>query len=145
MANNVSTNFFGVKVSQPGINVNQASDTQLLYQNNYSTETYYDNIGTPVVQLGLLPGGTYGLLTGTDDNGGITYGAYTSVITGQTALGLQIADQNGNVLFEMNGSTWYWFDPNNGYVNNMQIGLLPDGSYGMVVATPGNSVQDAYD
>lgn len=145
MANNTSNSFFGVKVSLPGFNVNNASDTELLYKNDYSTETYYDSQGNPVVQLGSLANGAYGLQTATSgSDGNIVYGAFTSFVTGETAYGLQMTDTNGDVIFEMNGQTWYWFDPNNGYVNNMQVGKLPDGTYGWAVATTGNSVADAY-
>lgn len=35
--------FFGIKVSNPGINVNNATDSQLQYQNNYSQEIFYTN------------------------------------------------------------------------------------------------------
>lgn len=48
-----SGNFFGVRVSQPGINVNQASPTQLILQDDYSTRLYYNSIGVPTVLLGL--------------------------------------------------------------------------------------------
>ena len=107
-------NFFGVKVSKPGVNVNNASDNDLLYKNDYNTTTYYTAAGT--LEFGTLTDGT---------------------------LGLSSADSSGFVLFEMNGSTWYWYDKNTGK-NVMQVGLLPDGTYGWAVATPGNNVSDAY-
>jgi hypothetical protein len=56
-----SNNFFGIKVSRPGFNVNNATDSQLIYKSNYSTETFYNN-GIPQILIGLLPDGTYGLV-----------------------------------------------------------------------------------
>lgn len=55
-------NFFGIRVSQPGINVNQANQSQLLFQNDYSTQIFYDNDGNARVVLGLLPDSNYGLI-----------------------------------------------------------------------------------
>lgn len=43
--------FFGVKVSVPGVNVNNATPSQLLYSNNYSQELFYSN-GYPQVLIG---------------------------------------------------------------------------------------------
>lgn len=139
-----ANNFFGIKVSQPGVNINTATIQQLLYTNDYTTETYYNQSGGVALQLGNLGNLNYGLQTATNNGGTITYGSFTSAITGASASGMQITDDTGNVLFEMDGQTWYWFDPNNGYVNNMQIGLLPDGSYGTAIATTGNSVASIY-
>lgn len=56
-----TNDFYGIKVSIPGINVSQASDKQLLYQNNYSTETFFDGSGNARVLLGQLPDNSYGL------------------------------------------------------------------------------------
>jgi hypothetical protein len=64
-ANQVSSNsgnFFGVRVSKPGINVSQATPTQLILQDDYSTRTYYDQNGLARILIGLLPDGTYGLV-----------------------------------------------------------------------------------
>lgn len=54
-------NFFGIKVSKPGINVGQATDTQLVLKDDYSTRTYYDQSGLARILIGLLPDGTYGI------------------------------------------------------------------------------------
>lgn len=59
-----SNNFFGIAVSQPGINVNQASPSQMLYTNDYSTTTWRDSNGTISLQEGLLSNGNYGLSAG---------------------------------------------------------------------------------
>jgi hypothetical protein len=47
--------FFGQKVSVPGINVNNASDDQLILKDNYTTRLYYDAAGIPTVLLGTRP------------------------------------------------------------------------------------------
>jgi len=105
--------FFGQKVSKPGINVNNASDNQLIYKNDYSTQTFYTSTGT--LNLGTI---------------------------GANALGMSLLDVNNNPLFALNGQTWSWYDNNK--VNIMQLGLLPDGTYGLVVAKPGIRVASLY-
>lgn len=57
---NPTNNFFGIKVSKNGIPVNQASDKQLVYKDDFSTKTYFDTLDARMVE-GLLPDGTYGL------------------------------------------------------------------------------------
>jgi hypothetical protein len=52
--------FFGVKVSKPGVNVAKAGPTDLVYSNDYTTTTYYDNSNSRIL-LGQLPNGAYGL------------------------------------------------------------------------------------
>lgn len=52
--------FFGQKVSKPGVNVLNASPTDLVYQNDYTTTTYYDSSNSRIL-LGQLPDGTYGM------------------------------------------------------------------------------------
>lgn len=59
--NNVQSNsFFGIKVSKQGIPVQNASDNQLIYKDNFSTKTFYDTNNSRMLE-GLLPDGTYGL------------------------------------------------------------------------------------
>lgn len=53
-------NFFGQKVSKPGINVQTAGPQDLVYSNDYTTTTYYDNSNSRIL-LGQLPDGTYGI------------------------------------------------------------------------------------
>lgn len=55
-----TNNFFGIKVSKAGIPVNQASDKQLIYKDDFSTKTYYDNTNARMIE-GKLPDGSYGL------------------------------------------------------------------------------------
>lgn len=51
----------GIKVSQPGVEVTGAADSQLLYKYDLSTMFFYDaSTGKNVMQIGLLPDGTYG-------------------------------------------------------------------------------------
>jgi hypothetical protein len=44
--------FFGTKVSIPGINVNQAGDNQLILKDDYNSRIYYNANGVPTVLLG---------------------------------------------------------------------------------------------
>lgn len=46
--------FFGTKVSIPGIDVNNAGDNQLILKDDYNTRIYYNN-GVPNIVLGLRP------------------------------------------------------------------------------------------
>ncbi len=57
--------------------------------------------------------------------------------------GMSITDDDGFILFKMNGQTWYWYDKTTNK-NVMQVGLLPDGSYGMAVAKTGYNVSDGF-
>lgn len=52
--------FFGQKVSKPGVPVALATDKQLVYKNDYTTTTYYDNDNSRILE-GLLPDGSYGM------------------------------------------------------------------------------------
>jgi hypothetical protein len=53
--------FFGIKVSKANVNVNYATDQQLVFKNDFSTQTFYDASNSRIM-LGLLPDGTYGLV-----------------------------------------------------------------------------------
>lgn len=106
--------FFGQKVSKPGINVNFASDKDLIYVNDFQTQTFQTANGS--LSFGTLKDGS---------------------------LGMQLADTSGFVLFSMNGSTWSWFDKTTNK-NVMQVGLLPDGTYGWAIAKPGKNVVDGF-
>lgn len=64
----------------------------------------------------------------------------TATITG---VGLSIVDSSGFTLFKMDGQTWYWYDKTT-TKNVMQIGKLPDGTYGTAIAKSGFNVQDAF-
>jgi len=131
-----TNSFFGIRVSQPGIDVLTAGPNQLAYQSDYTTQTWYGINGNPTLNIGNI--GTtnnpqYGISVPAS-NGTITFGENTD-----GSQGMQVVDSTGYVLFEMNGSTWYWYDKATN-TNVMQIGLLPDGTYGMAVAKPGQNV-----
>lgn len=55
-----NNNFFGIKVSKFGVPVNQANDDNLVYKDDFSTKTYFDNTTARIVE-GLLPDSTYGM------------------------------------------------------------------------------------
>jgi hypothetical protein len=107
--------FYGEKVSKPGINVNNAGDNQLLYKNDYQAQTFFGS------------------------SGDISFGIFTSAVTSNQAYGMQVVDSNGNVTFEMDGQTWYWFDTNGNIV--MMVGYLPvSKTYGWAVSPPNTSL-----
>lgn len=58
-------------------------------------------------------------------------------------LGMDITDNTGFTLFELTGSTWYWYDKNFN-VNVMQVGLKPDKTYGWAVAAQGDNVSQGF-
>lgn len=132
--------FFGTKVSRQGIPVQQASDSQLLYKNDLdnSIQTWYNSAGSVAMQQGKLTGGAYGLSFPTNNGGTLTFGALAD-----GNFGINVQDSSGFTLFEMSGSTWYWYDKTYN-VNVMQVGLLPDGTYGMAVAKQGINVSAAF-
>jgi hypothetical protein len=107
-------NFFGIKVSKQGVPVYQASDSQLLYKNDFSTQTFFASSGN--IAFGVLSDG---------------------------GLGQQITDSTGFVLFKLEGQTWFWYDKTTNK-NIMQVGLLPDGTYGWAIAKAGYNVADGF-
>lgn len=75
----------------------------------------------------------------TDVNGTIL----TLGVLNDGTLGLNIVDNSNFQLFKLNGSTWYWYDKTHN-TNVMQVGLLPDGTYGWAVAATGNNVSAGF-
>lgn len=67
------------------------------------------------------------------------------VIQGSTGegVGLSVTDSTNFNLFKMDGQTWFWYDATT-HKNVMQVGLLPDGSYGWSVAAPGHDVSEGF-
>lgn len=61
--------FFGIKVTQPGYNVNAVTDNHLILKDDFSTRTYYDDSNNPVIKLGKQSDGSFSLTVG---SGGIT-------------------------------------------------------------------------
>lgn len=133
-----SNNFFGIKVSQPGINAMTASANQLLYTNDYTTETWYDLSGNQVLQVGNIATNNvpqYGLGVTTSSGSLLTFGQ-----NNDGTSGMQITNGSGDTLFEFDGETWTWFDTSGNIV--MYVGLLPVSQvYGWAVAVPGQSLQ----
>lgn len=98
-----SNNFFGIAVSLPGINVNEASPSQMMYTNDYSTTTWRDNNGNITLQEGLLPSGNYG----------------------QNVY-------NGTSQYSLSGTP------------QILIGVLPDGTVGIVQSISGVNVNNLF-
>lgn len=167
---NANNNFFGIRVSKPGINVNTASATGLVYESNYSTDTWYDGSGNTSLKIGLQSDGTYGLTAGDNlvklnssglstgdgsvivdysgvsvDSGAITLNSSGLTVTENSLSStvMTAKDSSAYTLFTMNGATWYWYDKTTGK-NVMQVGLLPDGTYGWAVAASGYNVSQGY-
>lgn len=55
-----NNNFFGIKVSKFGVPVQNATDNELVYKDDFSTKTYFDSTTARIVE-GLLPDGSYGM------------------------------------------------------------------------------------
>lgn len=155
-------NFFGVKVSKPGINVNNASDSQLIYKSDYSTDTWYGDYykSLEIGQIGTASSLAYGMNVYNSKGdvsltlgqlGGDSYGMSVPASSGTIYfgllsdgnLGIQVQDTTGYILFEMTGQTWFWYDKTTSK-NVMQVGLLPDGTYGWAVAASGYNVSDGF-
>lgn len=74
-----------------------------------------------------------------DINGNqITFG-----LTSDNTLGIELKDNTGYTTFKLSGNTWYWYDKTT-TTNVMQIGKLPDGTYGFAVAVSGANVSDIF-
>jgi hypothetical protein len=114
---NIQNTFFGVKVSKVGVPVNNADDSQLIYKNDYSTETWFDPFGNPVIIQGLQSDGTYGI---TLNNGTITLN------------NTDASNTTGVIEVTNNG------------VTQVLIGILPDGTAGMAISKPGVDVFSAF-
>ena len=105
-------NFYGIKISKQGIPVNQASDNNLTYKQDFNN----------------------GTMTVFGSNGDINFG-----VNPDSTLGMNVQDTSGNLLFEMSGQTWAWYDTSGNVV--MYVGYLPVAKvFGWAVATPGNSL-----
>lgn len=59
------------------------------------------------------------------------------------SMGNSIVDSSGFTLYKQDGQTSFWYDKNTGK-NIMQVGLLPDNTYGWVVAQTGKDVLDGF-
>jgi len=124
-----TNSFFGIRISQPGINVQQANPKQLLYQSDYSTETWYDATGNAILNIGNIgtaSASSYGLKVLND--------------SGSTMLeaGLLPSGSYGINLYD--GTSQY----SQSGVPQILIGLLPDGTVGIVQSISGTNVNDIF-
>lgn len=63
-------------------------------------------------------------------------------IPGTEEIGFFSLDPDGNLVSKWVGATLYWYDLDTGK-NNIQVGLLPDGTYGWFIAAKGFNVDEA--
>ena len=135
-------NFFGIAVSQPGIDVNTASLSQMLYTNNYSTTTWRDSKGRVQLQEGLIGTNQYGLSAGGGsvvlDASGLSAGG-GSVVLNTAGLSINsstsangVAITNNNLIYSLNS------------VPQIIIGILPDGTVGIVQSITGVNVNTIF-
>jgi len=90
------TKFFGQKVSRPGINVLNATDSELIYKNDYTTTLYYNQSGVPTVLLGKrLLTGEQGLFV-SQEGVDVTQATNNELIFNSNSNTLQVVD-NGQV------------------------------------------------
>lgn len=99
------------------------------------TQTYM-NVDGSYMTMGVIP----------DNSGDIGVGFFTSsgtLISKSTSTTDFKYDTSGNLIFKNDGQTQFVYDETTGK-NIIQIGKLPDGSYGWAVAKVGNNVADAF-
>ncbi len=123
-----SNNFFGIAVSLPGINVNQASPNQMMYTNDYSTTTWRDKNGNITLQEGNLGNNDYGLSAG----GG-------SVILDSKGLSISSTSGSSSVKITNTASTYSLNS-----IPQLIVGILPDGTVGIVQSISGVNVNDIF-
>jgi len=58
-------------------------------------------------------------------------------------FGIGMFDSSGILVSEMDFTTWFW-NKNIDDINMMQVGLLPDDTYGIAIAKDGQDVNDAF-
>lgn len=115
-----TNSFFGERVSQPGVNALTAGPNQLVYQTDYSTQTWYDISGNAILVVG-------------QQNNSSTYG----VSINPNAQNLY--SNSSGVTITQNGLSIF----QNG-IEQVRVGVLPDGTGGIVATIPGTSVDQAY-
>lgn len=86
--------------------------------------------------------GTNNTITIASPNGTIGMGAIPGSTTNE--YGFFTLDANGRLVQKIIGGTTYVYDPSHNYINIVQLGLLPDGSGGVVAAKPGVSVDELF-
>lgn len=65
-------------------------------------------------------------------------------IGSSTDYGIALYDKNNNIIQKIVGATTYYYDAAHNFTNFLQIGTLPDGSGGLVVAKPGITVASLF-
>ena len=149
-------NFFGIAVSQPGIDVNTASLSQMLYTNNYSTTTLRDSKCKVQLQEGLIGTNQYGLSAGGGsvvlDASGLSAGGGSvtlnasgltagngSVVLNTSGLSINsstssngVAITNDNLIYSLNSTP------------QIIIVILPDGTVGIVQSIAGVNVNTIF-
>lgn len=123
----------------PGVSVATATNRVLPRQVTTGvtrgTQTIQNTDGS-YVTLGLIPDG------GTDF--GIAFFNSSGVIISKNTGAVEtIYDSSGNMISQNTGETQFIYDGNTGK-NVMQIGKLPDDTYGFAVAATGDNVADGY-
>lgn len=114
--------FYGRRISKQGVNVVNATQNQLIMQEDYDTgtTTYYGANGKPVVQLGLFPG--------------------------NSTNGQQIFNSNGTLIAQFgeqtDGSVNLKFFDSNG-IGLAQFGQFANGDIALKVAKAGTEVGTA--
>lgn len=95
--------FFGQKVSVPGINVNNASDSQLILKDDFSTRIYYNQEGVATVLLGLRSANSSNGLTSSEQ------GLYVSkpAIDVSLATDDQLIFNSGQNVFKIYGAVTF--------------------------------------
>lgn len=89
-----------------------------------------------------IDGSNNRITIGTPDGGQIGMGSIPGSTTNE--YGFFALDSTGAIVWKQVGPTTYVYNPQDGYVNVTQGGILPDSSGGFVVAKPGQNVADAY-
>lgn len=113
-----ANNFFGIKVSKTGVPVQNASDNQLIYKSDFSTDTWFGT-NSAIMQQGSFDNGTYGL---------------------------RILDSNGDVVSQFGeqsdgSSNLKFFDASG--IGIAQFGRFADGTTALKVAKNGQEVSTA--
>lgn len=80
------------------------------------------------------------LLTNPVDGSQIGIGTIPGSTTNE--FGFFSLDVNNNLIMKIVNGTLYVYDPVNGNVNVMQVGKLPDATYGWGVAATGHNVSE---
>jgi hypothetical protein len=112
---------------------NRVNPNQVASGVTRGTQTYMNTDGS-YMTMGLIPNTT---------NFGIAFfTAAGKLISKSTSTVDYKYDTLGNLIFKNDGQTQYIYDKTTGK-NVVQIGKLPDGSYGWAVAKSGYNVSDA--